>query len=134
MTMFGKDKEYGRRLDLQYREQEPFILWGVEPGGTVKTKIGDAQRTNLKTSALDRGRPGGVIECSTLASAVAEKAKDADPSEFPAIVCWERVPGRFNAEALVLSWLRDPTPAEVGEVNPGSTPSGNETGDGAPAA
>lgn len=105
--MFGKDKEIGNRIDGQYEIGEPFILFdaAVAPD-LVDTAIGKARKTLLETAAL--GSPDERVACVTLASAIADKAELAEPSDFPAVVELRKVPStKGNQEALVLQYVRD---------------------------
>lgn len=104
--MFGKDKEIGLRIDGEFDLREPFILWdaAVAPE-LVDTTIGQARKTLLEVSRLDE--PDQRLACSTLASAIADKAEQATPGDFPAVVELRKVEGRFGNDALVLQYVRD---------------------------
>jgi hypothetical protein len=105
MGMFDKDRLYGgERLDQRFELGDEFILWGVEVmPDAVPTELGDATKTVLEVSTKDN--PEERFKVGTLASAIAEKAKDAEPTDFPAIVRYEKVPGRFDSDAAVISFV-----------------------------
>lgn len=104
--MFGKDKEIGLRIDTEFDLREAFILWdaAVAPE-LVETSIGKARKTLLEVSRIDE--PDQRLSCSTLGSAIADKAEQATSDDFPAIVELRKVAGRFGNEALVLQYIRD---------------------------
>lgn len=104
--MFDKDKEIGLRIDTEFDLREAFILWdaAVAPE-LVDTTIGKARKTLLEVSRLDE--PDQRLSCSTLASAIADKAEQASVDDFPAVVELRKVAGRFGNEALVLQYIRD---------------------------
>lgn len=112
MGMFDKDKQFAPdgRLDEVYppgevdtREGSQFVLWGVETKGTFKTDIGDAEMTWLTVSDLLTPEDKKVI--GTLSKPIAEKASEAVPSDFPAVVRCLTVSTEFNP-AMVLQWIR----------------------------
>src|SRR5438876_12398402 len=104
--MFSKDKEIGNRIDTEFDLREDFVLWDASVDKeTVETKIGKARKTRLKVSRLDA--PENVFECTSLASAIADKAAEAQGEEFPCVVQLRRVAGRFGNEALVLQYVRE---------------------------
>jgi hypothetical protein len=104
--MFGKDKEFGLRIDTEFDLGEEFILWDASVAPElVDTEIGKARKTLLEVSRLSD--PDTHFACGTLASAIADKAELATPTDFPAVVELRRVAGRFKAEALVLQYKRD---------------------------
>lgn len=103
--MFGKDKEIGNRIDSEFELREPFILWGVTiPDKMVDTKIGPAAKCVLDVSRTET--PDQHFEVATLASAIVNKAKEATPDDFPAVVELRRVQGRFQSDTLVLQFVR----------------------------
>jgi len=105
MGMFDKDKEIGNRIDTEFDLHEDFILWHVVVDEKpVTTKIGDARKTLLTVSRLDE--PDVQFECATLGSAIADKAEQAVPDDFPCVVQLRHVAGRFKSEALVLQFVR----------------------------
>lgn len=114
MGMFDKDKEIGQIMEQVFQEREEFVLWAatVAPD-PVPTEIGDAEKTVLSVSRLSaEGRQVGErFDVNTLASAVAGKAKDAEPDDFPAVVTWLRVHSKaYNTQATVLSFVREYDP------------------------
>lgn len=106
--MFGKDKEIGAQLQTTIDRGKQFVLWGasVEPEA-VKTDLGMADKTTLVVSFL--AQPQRKFEVGSLSGAISEKAKDADPADFPCIVYWTKVESkRFpGTEAVVLQWVKD---------------------------
>ena len=109
MGMFDKDKEIGNQLDQAIELGQQFILLSVEvEAKPIKTDIGDATKTRLKVCKLaaDGQTPLGVpFEVSTLASAIADKAKEASPEDFPCIVELRRVATKRGNPALVTQWI-----------------------------
>jgi hypothetical protein len=112
MGMFEKDKQFAPdgRLDEVYppgevdtREGPDFVLWGVEAKGTFTTEIGDAAMTWLTVSDVFAPETKKVI--GTLSKPIAEKAAEAEPSDFPAVVRCLKVKTEFN-DAMVLQWIR----------------------------
>lgn len=104
--MFDKDKELGLRIDTEFDLREPFILWDASVAPElVETSMGKARKTLLEVSRIEE--PDVRLSCSTLASAIADKAEHAQSQDFPAVVELRKVAGRFNAEALVLQYIRD---------------------------
>lgn len=121
MGMFDKDKQFAPdgRLDEVYppgetdtRKGSDFVLWGVEARGTFKTDIGDAEMTWLTVSDLLQPEDKKVI--GTLSKPIAEKAAEADPTDFPAVVRCLLVSTEFN-DAMVLQWIRE---YDDGEADP----------------
>jgi len=106
MGMFDKDKEIGNRIDTEFDLREDFILWAVEIApDKVSTKIGDATKTILTVSRIDE--PDVQFDCTTLGSAIADKAAQQTADDFPVVVQLRKVAGRFGSEALVLQYVRD---------------------------
>lgn len=104
MGMFDKDKEIGRQLHTVFNFGDEFILFGVKDGGEVRTEIGDAKKTVLEVARKDD--PQERFEVSTLASAIAAKAAEAEASDFPAVVQLLKVPSNFGGTAVVLQFVR----------------------------
>jgi hypothetical protein len=103
--MFDKDKEIGNRIDTEFDLREDFILWhAVVDEKLVGTKIGDARKTLLTVSRMDE--PDSQFECATLGSAIADKAEQATPDDFPCVVQLRKVASNFGNEALVLQFVR----------------------------
>lgn len=107
--MFKKDKEYGgTRLDEWATEGEPFILFNAGiVSRDVETSVGKARRTALVVAALDKD--GNAIlpaeTVFTLASAIADKVEDAEPTDFPSLVTTGTVASAtYETDAYVLSY------------------------------
>jgi hypothetical protein len=106
MGMFDKDKEFGQNLINEVPKDEKFILWKATiDEETVDTQYGDARKTRLIISRKDD--PGEKFEVTTLASAIADKAQDAVPEDFPAIVYWTEVDSNFGGKATVLQFFSE---------------------------
>ena len=106
MGMFDKDKEIGRVLQTVFNFGDEFILRMAEVmPEKVKTDLGDATKTVLTVSRLDS--PGEEFEVSTLSSPIAEKAKQLEEGELPAVVQLLEVPSNFGGKAVVIQYVRD---------------------------
>lgn len=101
---------------IERREQ--FILWNAQPDRIVPTKLGDARQSRLTISKIESGRAGKPFDVTTLASAVADKIEESEPTDFPAVVAWDQVATDKGNDAVILQFIREPAPEEVGEVNP----------------
>lgn len=110
MGMFDKDKLYsGKRLDVEFIDGEEFIIYDVPAIiPNVPTNVGGEEKMAKKTvmTVAKMGAPTDAFFCGTFASAIAEKAEEAEANDFPAVVSWTRVPSNYNTEALVLQFLR----------------------------
>lgn len=105
MGMFDKDKEIGRQLIPTFKFGDEFILWDAQvDADPVTTKIGPARKTRLLVSRLDK--PADKFELSTLGSAIADKAEEAEESDFPAVVQVLQVEGQANSQATVLQFVK----------------------------
>lgn len=105
MGMFDKDKEIGLILTNEFERGQEFILHNaVVDAEPVKTDIGDARKTRLTVSKMDA--PRDTYEVTTLGSAIADKAEEAEDSDFPAVVKWLQVSGRFGNDATVLQFVK----------------------------
>lgn len=105
MGMFDKDKEIGRQLTAVFAAKEEFVLYDIHVlEEKVNTTLGDADKTVLTVSSLDD--TDTRFEVSTLGSAIANKAREAEPSDFPAVVCWMEVDSNFGNQATVLQFIR----------------------------
>lgn len=116
MGMFDKDKVFAPdgRLDELYpvgpldsREGKSFVLWGVEDKGEFKIENdldGDPNMTWLTVSDVLTPEDKKVV--GTLSGPIAEKAKDAEPGDFPCVVRHIEVSTDLTP-AKVLQWLRD---------------------------
>lgn len=113
--MFDKDKEYGNRIDQQFALGEPFVLLGVRIlPDTVKTSFGDTEAVELLCQRLsDEGFAiGSEITCQTVASAIVDKARDAEDDEFPAVVELRKVHSKtYKTAALALQFVSPYYPA-----------------------
>jgi len=106
MGMFEKDKEFGLRLDQAFDLKEQFIVWGATISDKkMDTKIGDGTIATLTCSPMDD--PGDKLEYNTIASAIVEKVKLAEETDFPAVCELRRVKSRFNNDALVLQFIKE---------------------------
>lgn len=105
MGMFDKDKELGRQMVGAFNYGDEFIVWdaSVDPD-KVPTKLGAASKTRLYVSKLDK--PFDRFEVNTLASAIAEKAAEAEDGDFPAVVQLIQVPGQGGSQATVLQFVK----------------------------
>lgn len=105
MGMFDKDKEIGTVLYPNWIGlQVPFIVWGVNiKREDFPTKFGPSPQTELEVSKLDN--PNDRYKVTTLAGAIAAKAREAEPSDFPAVVQCAQVPVD-TGQALVLQFLK----------------------------
>lgn len=122
MGMFDKDKQYGGdplwiRDGVKYVElEEVFALYGAEVvAEDVPTKMGTAMKTELTVGKVKSSAKGFVadpksekVKVVTFASAIADKAKEADPSDFPCAVKLQIVKAaeeKGGGDALVLSYV-----------------------------
>jgi len=106
MGMFEKDKEFGLRLDQSFDLGEPFIVWGAHISDKkMDTKVGDGTIAVIVASEMND--PGERLEYNTIASAIVEKVKLAEESDFPAVCELRRVKGRFRDDALVLQFIKE---------------------------
>jgi hypothetical protein len=104
MGMFDKDKSFGVDVTSVFQLGTPFLLWGAEVlPEPVETSLGDARKTRLIVSTLEQ--PELHREVTTLASAIADKAAEAAPDDFPCKVELRKVDSSYGGEALVLQWL-----------------------------
>ena len=108
MGMFDKDKEYGNRIDSAFPIGTPFLLLGAELSGkTIETRFGDADVAELLVARMNDGRQDGAeFVCTTVATAIVNKVKDAETDDFPAVVELRReYSGRWGRDALVLQFV-----------------------------
>ncbi len=108
MGMFDKDKEYGNRLDSAFGTGTPFLLLGAElPGKTVETRFGDAEVAELLVARLANGyQDGSEFVCTTVATAIVNKVRDAETDDFPAVVELRRErSAKWGRDALVLQFV-----------------------------
>lgn len=105
MGMFDKDKEIGLIVTRWIGLNDPFILWDARiVREDFPTDLGDATQSMLVCSRLTT--PKDRYECTTLASAIAAKVREAEPDDFPAVVQLQEVDSKFNNKALVLSFMK----------------------------
>lgn len=122
MGMFDKDKQFGNRLDTMFPLGTPFALFGAElTGETITTKLGESEVAAVRVARLDGSATNAippVLEARTIASAIVDKVRDAEPDDFPALVELRRVPSSYGTSALVLQFLAPYTGADpaTGEV------------------
>lgn len=113
--MFDKDKEIGTPITDLFPldeslaggiESRQFILWkAAVDSETVETDLGAARKTRLVVS--DFARPNDKQEVSTLASAIADKAEEAEPDDFPCVVKLMQVRSKkYGGSALVLQYVK----------------------------
>ena len=111
MGMFDKDKEFGLDVTDAFQIGEPFALYAATVGPKdIETKVGLARKTTLTVRRLDdAGQPtGDKFDVGTLASAIGDKAEQAEPSDFPCKVELRQVDSaNFGVTALVLQWIGD---------------------------
>lgn len=119
MGMFDKDKEIGIILQNWIPEGTPFILWSARIlREDFPTNLGPAVQSGLSVSKLDT--PGERYDVTTLASSIAAKVREADVTDFPAVVQTASVPSKWGREAFVLSFLKPYNPR--GEQRGQNTP------------
>lgn len=107
MGMFDKDKEIGTVITSLFTMGEPFILFAARiKREDFPTDIGPAVQTELRVAK--RENPTDTFIVTTLASAIATKVREAEPGDFPAVVCLNRVDSKKYAgrQALVLQFLK----------------------------
>jgi len=105
MGMFDKDKEIGVILQNWIAPNTPFIIWGARIlREDFPTQIGNATQSGLRVSKVDT--PGDRYDVTTLASGIAAKVREAEPTDFPAIVQTIYVNSKFGNDALVLQFLK----------------------------
>lgn len=101
MGMFDKDKLYGGlRLDEKFNIGDKFVLFNVMVmDARVPTAVGDAEKTLLVVSYIEgKDKISEAFIVGTLASAIADKAKEAAPDDFPAIVELAKVPSSYQGK------------------------------------
>ena len=105
MGMFDKDKAFGLRLDREFKLGEHFVLYNAAATDEViSTDFGDAQVARLTVAKLDN--PSHRYECQTVAGAIVEKCREAESSDFPAVVSLQKVTSqKWHREALVLQFV-----------------------------
>lgn len=112
MGMFEKDKVFGgKRLvgddSAEFKFGDEFILWdGVIAAENVEfdNDIGKpATKTVLTVSRLES--PNEKFDVGTFASAIAEKVKEKEEGDLPAVVQVLQVPTDMN-DATVIQFVR----------------------------
>lgn len=105
MGMFDKDKEIGLLVTNFAKLGEPFIVWSARIiREDFPTKMGLAVQSGLEVSKLTT--PRDRYGCTTLASAIGAKVKEAEGGDFPAVVQLLMVESKFGRDALVLQFLK----------------------------
>ena len=114
MGMFDKDKEIGTLLTSLFAIGEPFILYGVRiKREDYPTEYGPAPQTELRVAK--RSNPEETFVVTTLAGSIATKAREAEKSDFPAVVTLgEAFSKKYNRKATVLNFLKPYDPTENG--------------------
>jgi hypothetical protein len=118
MGMFDKDKEIGLILTSVFQQGEQFILWGAHVDREdFPTKFGPSPRAALSVSKPDN--PAQRLEVTTVASAIVAKVREAEPTDFPALVMWRTVQADRSpsGQAVVLQFL-----ATYGEADRSTPP------------
>lgn len=105
MGMWDKDREYGSRPEDVFGMREPFLLLDAYCKDPVQTRIGDAVPSVLVGCRIGPAGPGTVMTGTTLASAIADKVREAEAGDLPAVVQLMRVQGNFGNDALVLQFV-----------------------------
>jgi hypothetical protein len=109
MGMFDKDKEFGTRLDQVIAIGESFVVFGavVRPD-TISTSLGDAEVAELEIGKLadDGVSVAERMTANTVASAIVNKVKEAEDSDFPAIVKLLKVDSKWGKKATVIQFVR----------------------------
>lgn len=107
MGMFDKDKQIGRKLDTVFKYGDQFIVWGVDPDQTAEIQPGQTvTKTVLTVSTLEN--PEERFEVGTLSKPINDKAKEADDTDFPAVVELLQVPSSRAGwnDATVIQFVR----------------------------
>jgi hypothetical protein len=103
--MFDKDKAIGLLLHDTLPQGEQFILHGArvldEP---VNTVYGLTENAELEVARLDQ--PRERMKVTTVASAIVAKVKEAEPSDFPAVVLWTKVDTKAQKDVTILRFIR----------------------------
>lgn len=123
MGMFDKDKEIGIILQNWAADGEPFILWNARIlREDFPTNLGPAVQAGLSVSKMDN--PNDRYDVTTLASAIAAKVREADVTDFPAVVQTAHVESKWGRDALVLSFLKpyNPRGERTQQATPATTP------------
>lgn len=110
MGMWEKDRLFGgKRLAEEFELGEPFVLYAGKVVGSFETDLGTATKSVLTVQKYDpsaKDGTGEVFNAGTLASAIAEKLRDQEPSDFPAIVTTAKVPSSTDGQdAYVIQYV-----------------------------
>lgn len=112
MGLFDKDREFGRRLDVEFKLGEAFVLYAIghdEPFTVPSTGevVDRAVLTVQHLGPSGTATIGPRLEVKTIAGAIVKMATETpDEGELPAIVSLERVPVKeWDNEALVLRYV-----------------------------
>lgn len=106
MGMFDKDKEIGLILTSVFQQGEQFIIWDARiDREDFPTRYGPSPRAAMTVSKPDN--PGQRLEITTVASAIVSKVREAEPTDFPALVMWRIVDSdrSGSGKATVLQFL-----------------------------
>lgn len=120
---WGKDEEFGNRLDTTFGIGIPFIVHSIEqdtPFTNPQTAEVITTRSKLLCQGMDhKCRPRGIpLEYKTLSSPIYERAGKVRDTDFPAVCVLSQVPvKRFGNKALVLRKMCEwPIPDEYQEL------------------
>ena|SRR5205807_8717921 len=106
MGMFEKDKQFGLRLDQRFDLKEQFIVWGARISDErIDTKLGPADVAIITASPMDD--PSDQLDYNTVATAIVEKVRNAEPPDFPAVCHLLKVPTKWDRDALVIQFVRE---------------------------
>ena len=117
MGMHDKDKEIGLVLQSYVDRGAEFILWDAKViREDFPTKLGPSAQAELTISkSVDDAAGRHQVKVTTLASAIVAKVREAEPSDFPAVMFWNVVPSnKWGTDATVIQYVRDlrPSPSE----------------------
>jgi|KBSMisStaDraftv2_1062788.scaffolds.fasta_scaffold01564_6 hypothetical protein len=106
MGMFDKDKEIGLILTSHMAEREEFILWDASIlRDDFPTTLGHASQVGLEVSRMTGPRERFTV--TTLASAIAAKVREAEVTDFPAVVYWAGIySDKWQRKVTVLQFVR----------------------------
>ena len=91
MGMFDKDKEIGLILQNTIPQGKQFIVFSAEiVREDFPTKLGPATQSQFEVAYPET--PNDRMTVTTLAGAIANKVREAEPDDFPAVVFWTSVP------------------------------------------
>lgn len=106
--MFDKDKEIGLALIDAFDKGEEFVMYDAtvdeDRVEIPDSKLPPARKTRLQVARLSD--PAEQFEVTTLGSAIADKAEEAEPSDFPAVCLWTTVKTDYN-DATVVRFIRE---------------------------